>query len=127
MIKATLATNLRTVDQHSVEPMPWGRLEWSVSAKLGNSETMTIGTCFLNPGAQNGRHFHPNCDEVLRVLKGRIIQTWDGVEHEMNVGDVVSIPAGVVHNARNIGGGPAELAISFSSAYRETVDADGTH
>jgi quercetin dioxygenase-like cupin family protein len=45
----------------------------------------------------------------------------------MNVGDVVSIPAGVVHNARNIGDGPAELAISFSSAYRETVDTDGTH
>jgi quercetin dioxygenase-like cupin family protein len=107
--------------------MAWGHLEWSVSARIGNSETMTIGTCFIDAGNQNGRHYHPNCDEVLRVVRGRIIQSLDGIEVEMNEGDVVSIPSGVVHNARNIGAEEAELAISFSSAYRETVDVDGTH
>ena len=122
-----LDAHLRTANQHTVEAMPWGRLEWSVSAKIGNSETMTIGTCFIHEGMQNGRHFHPNCDEVLRVVKGRIVQTWDGLEREMTVGDVVSIPSGVVHNARNVGDETAELAISFSSAYRETVDVDGSH
>jgi quercetin dioxygenase-like cupin family protein len=105
--------------------MPWGRLEWFASAEIGNSDTMTIGMCAIFPGNQNGRHFHPNCDEVLRVLRGRIIHTWNGIEREMNVGDVISIPRGVVHNARNIGDEPAELAIAFSSANRVTVDADG--
>jgi mannose-6-phosphate isomerase-like protein (cupin superfamily) len=113
--------------EHLIEPMPWGRLEWSVSARIGNSETMTIGTCFLDPGHQNGRHYHPNCDEVLRVVRGRIIQTWGDTEVEMSAGDVVSIPSGVVHYARNIGDEEAELAIAFSSAYRETVDVDGAH
>lgn len=108
---------------HLVEPMPWGRLEWSVAARLGNSETMTIGTCFIDPGNQNGRHYHPNCDEVLRVVRGRIIQSWDGVEVEMGAGDVISIPSGVVHHARNVGVEVAELAIAFSSAHRETIDA----
>ena len=39
----------------------------------------------------------------------------------MSEGDTVSIPAGVRHNARNIGTEDAVLAISFSSAYREAI------
>ena len=39
----------------------------------------------------------------------------------MRAGDVVSIPTGVVHNARNIGTEDAILAISFSSADRLAV------
>jgi quercetin dioxygenase-like cupin family protein len=124
MSSPSIEGHLSRVAQHLVEPKPWGRLEWSVSAKLGNSETMTIGTCFIHPGEQNGRHYHPNCDEVLRVLSGKIIHTWDGFEQELGEGDVISIPQGVVHNARNIGADTAVLAISFSSAYRESVDAD---
>lgn len=125
MTSADFEAHLHRAGQHVNETMPWGRLEWSVSAQIGNSQTMTIGTCFIESGMQNGRHFHPNCDEVLRVVKGRIVQTWDGFEREMSVGDVVSIPSGIVHNARNIGDETVELAISFSSAYRETVDVDG--
>lgn len=125
MTSTNLESHLHRACQHVVEPTDWGRLEWSVSARIGNSETMTIGTCFVEPGMQNGRHFHPNCDEVLRVVRGTIVQTWNGSECEMNAGDVVSIPSGVVHNARNIGNETAELAISFSSAYRETIVVDG--
>ncbi|MGO4843655.1 cupin domain-containing protein, partial [Rhizobiaceae sp. 2RAB30] len=47
--------------------------------------------------------------------------TWEDKQVEMKEGDTITIPAGVVHNARNIGTGVAELAICFSSAYRETV------
>lgn len=127
MTAETLDSCVRSADQHEIVRMPWGRLEWSVSAQIGNSTTMTVGLCVIEPGAQNGRHFHPNCDEVLRVLKGRIVQTWDGQEREMGVGDVISIPSGITHNARNVGDEDAELAICFSSAYRETVDVDGAH
>jgi quercetin dioxygenase-like cupin family protein len=125
MTSKDLGSHLHRADQHVAEPTPWGRLEWSVSARIGNSATMTIGTCFIEPRMQNGRHFHPNCDEVLRVVRGKIVHTWDDIECEMNVGDVMCIPSGVVHNARNIGDETAELAISFSSAYRETVVVDG--
>jgi quercetin dioxygenase-like cupin family protein len=122
MTAADFSDHLKTPADHVVEQMRWGRLEWYVSAAIGNSETMTVGKCIIDAGDANGRHFHPNCDEILTVLKGRIVQTWDGEEREMNVGDVISIPSGVWHNARNIGDEPAELSIAFSSAYRETVD-----
>lgn len=111
---------LRSQDVH-IEEMSWGKLHWQVSADLGNSEEMTVGRCFINPGDQNGVHMHPNCDEVLSVLKGHIEHSWDGHTFEMREGDVVSIPSGVYHNARNLGDSVCELAISFSSAYRETV------
>lgn len=115
------STPVTRPDDFVVEEMPWGKLHWQVSAAIGNSETMTVGRCFINPGEQNGVHMHPNCDEILSVLNGRIEHSWDGRTFEMRAGDVISIPSGVFHNARNLGDDVVELAISFSSAYRETV------
>jgi quercetin dioxygenase-like cupin family protein len=115
---------LRTTAEHIIEPQSWGRLEWYVSAEIGNSSTMTVGKCVLDPGQGNGRHYHPNCDEIATVLKGRIVQTWDEQERVMEEGDVVSIPSGVQHSARNLGDEPAELAICFSSAHRKSVGAE---
>lgn len=119
-----ISDRLRTVEQHIIEPQPWGRLEWYVSAEIGNSETMTLGKCVLDEGQANGRHWHPNCDEVLTVVKGSIIHSWNDEEFPMEAGDVISIPEGVVHNARNVGEGQAELSIAFSSAYRTTEGAE---
>lgn len=105
----------------ATEHMPWGRLVWQVSGELGNSETMTLGRCVLAPGEANGRHHHPNCDELLEVLEGSIVHSWEGREVAMERGDVISIPAGIVHNARNAGTTTAVLLICFSTAWRETV------
>jgi quercetin dioxygenase-like cupin family protein len=115
-------TRLRREGDHVIVEMPWGHLEWYVSAEIGNSDTMTVGKCCIQVGQANGRHYHPNCDEILTVLKGRIIHSWNDEEREMTVGDVISIPQGVVHNARNTGNEIAELAISFSSAHRLSRD-----
>jgi|KBSMisStaDraftv2_1062788.scaffolds.fasta_scaffold130498_2 quercetin dioxygenase-like cupin family protein len=105
----------------TTEQMPWGHLVWQVSGSLGNSDEMTLGRCVLEPGQANGRHFHPNCDELLEVLDGSIVHTWDAEEVAMERGDIISVPAGVVHNARNVGEGRANLLICFSSAWRETT------
>jgi len=107
-----------------VEDMPWGRLIWRVSAERGNSQTMTVGECIIFPGEQNGRHVHPNCDEVLYVASGRIVHSADDDLTDMQTGDIISIPSGVVHNARNVGDEDAHLLISFSSAYRESEGAE---
>ena len=111
-------------EQFSVEKMPWGRLVWHVSGQLGTSESLTVGRCILDPGRANGRHFHPACDEVLEVLSGEIVHTWDDQEVAMERGDTISIPAGVVHNARNPGTEVAELLIVFSTAHRTAVAAE---
>lgn len=111
-------------DDYLVEEMPWGRLIWRVSAERGNSTSMTVGECIIFPGQQNGRHVHPNCDEVLYVASGHIVHSADQERTEMTAGDIISIPSGVVHNARNIGDQDAHLYIAFSSAYRQSEGAE---
>ncbi|MDN3495505.1 cupin domain-containing protein [Planococcus sp. APC 4015] len=104
-----------------VEPQPWGRLEWMVSGAQGNSDTLTIGKCFILPGQSNPVHHHPNCDEVLHVLKGLIRHRVGDEYVEMAPGDTISIPMGSVHNAENIGEDTCELLICFDTASREVV------
>lgn len=103
-------------------PFEWGELTWFASGPQNNSDALTLGRCVLKPGENNPRHYHPNCAEILVVLKGKINHTGPGGELvEMNEGDTVTIPANVWHNATNIGDGEAVLLIAFTSAYRETV------
>jgi mannose-6-phosphate isomerase-like protein (cupin superfamily)/type 1 glutamine amidotransferase len=118
VIKGAVVT--RPDDNELIE-LPWGEIEWYVSGALRNSTTLTVGQATVFPGKANPVHFHPNCDEVLHVLSGRILHTMDDVTVEMSAGDTVSIPKGVRHNATNIGDEDAKLAISFSTAWREVV------
>jgi len=99
----------------------WGHLEWMASRAIGNSTTMTFGRCYIAAGAANGWHYHPNCDEILHVIAGSIEHSLGDSLFAMTVGDTISIPAGVVHNARNIGDSEAVMTISFSSADRQSV------
>ncbi|MBA3686612.1 MAG: cupin domain-containing protein [Planctomycetes bacterium] len=115
-ITATVLTRERA-QSHEAE---WGDLRWFANAELGNSRDLTVGRCRLKPGMSNPRHLHPNCDEVLVVLKGRIAHTLSGSsEVELGEGDTISIPRNLAHQARNIGDTDAELMIVFSSAHRQ--------
>jgi quercetin dioxygenase-like cupin family protein len=110
----------RAVDT-TEEVTPWGRLLWKASGALGNSQAMTVGICEIHPGAENPRHVHANCEEVLHVLQGTIVHSYgDDGEVTLYVGEVITIPAHVMHHARNIGEDTAVLAISFSNAARLT-------
>lgn len=101
----------------------WGELTWFANREQGNSEDMTIGRCIIKPGHTNPKHHHPNCNEILVVVQGKISHTFgeDGTEIEMEAGDSLSIPANFKHQARNIGNEDAVLHISFSSADRQVV------
>lgn len=119
-----VATALANVSDHEIEQTPWGRLVWMVSGRLGNSTTMTVGRCYIEPGRHNPRHYHPNCDEVLHVLRGTIEHSFDDETVRMTAGDTISIPQGVFHNARNVGPDTAVFVISFSSPDRQVVGED---
>jgi quercetin dioxygenase-like cupin family protein/type 1 glutamine amidotransferase len=116
----TTSAVARAADSQTL-PQPWGKIIWYVSGPLGNSEALTTGVAIVDAGKANPRHFHPNSDEVLHVLSGRIRHTMNDVTVEMKPGDTVSIPRGTFHNATNIGEEPARLAISFDTAWREVI------
>jgi len=114
------SNNPITIKSGEVLELPWGRITWLVSRSLGNSATMTVGRVVIKGGHGNPVHRHPNCDEVLHVLRGRIEHSLGAAKFLMNAGDAISIPAGVWHNARALDGAEAELVICFSSADRTT-------
>lgn len=103
------------------QDFPWGRLTWFANRALSNSPQMTVGRCVIRPGQANPRHSHSNCYEVLVVMEGTISHTLaEGEQCTMNVGDVISVPPDVVHQARNVGKTDAVLFIAFSSGDRQT-------
>jgi quercetin dioxygenase-like cupin family protein len=100
----------------------WGQLTWFASDQLGNTDYLTLGRCIIYPEQENPRHYHPNCDEILTVLQGTIHHTWrDGEDVQMHEGDTITIPSGMLHQARNVGEGNAILMIAFTAANRQTV------
>ena len=107
-------------DAADILEFPWGRITWTVSRKLGNAALMTFGRVLMRAGMINPKHRHPNCDEILHLLSGRIDHTLGAVTFVMEAGDTISIPAGVWHQARALDGADAEMVIAFSSADRET-------
>src|SRR5499426_671153 len=65
----------------------------------------------LEPGTTAPRHTHPG-EEIIYVLEGTWEYTLDGKPPvTLKAGDVLFIPAGTIHPARNVGTGRgAELA-----------------
>jgi quercetin dioxygenase-like cupin family protein len=106
-------------DEAIIEDFDWGQLRWYTSGKQGNTKTTTFGQCLLRPGCENPRHLHPNCEEILHVLRGRIVHSLADETFEMGPGDTIVIPPNLVHNARNVGSEDALLTIIFSTPSRQ--------
>src|SRR6266850_4985100 len=65
----------------------------------------------IDPGVTAPRHSHPG-EEIIYVLEGTLEYQLDGKPPvTLKAGDVLFIPAGTIHAAKNVGSGPgAELA-----------------
>jgi quercetin dioxygenase-like cupin family protein len=113
-------TPVRTPAEGILIDQAWGKLTWLASRELGNSTTMTFGRVMIPTGQTNPRHRHPNFDEILHLLSGRLEHSLGEQKFLLNPGDTISIPAGQWHNARALDGMAAEMVICFSSADRET-------
>jgi quercetin dioxygenase-like cupin family protein len=62
------------------------------------------------PGASFPRHTHPG-EEIIYVLTGTLEYEIDGKPVTLKAGDVLFVPYGTIHAARNVGDTPAaELA-----------------
>ena len=64
----------------------------------------------LDPGVSFPSHTHPG-EEIIYVLEGTWHYEIDGKPVTAKAGDVLFIPAGTIHSAKNVGSGKAaELA-----------------
>jgi quercetin dioxygenase-like cupin family protein len=68
----------------------------------------------LDPGVAFGKHWHPG-EEIIYVLEGSVEYQLEGKPPvTLKAGDVLFIPAGTIHAAKNVGSGQAaELGTYF--------------
>jgi quercetin dioxygenase-like cupin family protein len=97
----------------------WGSLTWLASQGIGNARGLTLGRVMIRPGHSNPRHCHTNCEEALYLLRGRLEHSVADETIVLSAGDVLTVPAGVMHHATNIGDDDADMIVSYSSGLRD--------
>jgi quercetin dioxygenase-like cupin family protein len=96
----------------------WGSLTWLASGETGNAEGVTVGRVRIGRGMCNPRHSHPNCEEVLYLLKGRLEHSVGGERVTLSPGDCLVLEKGVPHNAWSVGEEDADMIVAYSSGDR---------
>jgi mannose-6-phosphate isomerase-like protein (cupin superfamily) len=107
--------------QLPAEQNAWGTLQWVCNEKLMPGAEQTVGLATILPGKHNPLHYHPNCEEVLYVISGQGLQSYDGHTILLKAGMTIRIPAKVKHNLVNTGTETLKTLVSFSSGDRKTV------
>jgi quercetin dioxygenase-like cupin family protein len=96
----------------SAQPRPTGTTRTDLQRRdlsVAGWETLQARVDFA-PGASFPAHRHPG-EEIIYVLEGTIEYLVEGKPIVLRAGDVLFVPYGTVHAARNLGTGPAaELA-----------------
>lgn len=67
----------------------------------------------FQPGASSGRHTHPG-EEFGYVLEGALELTIEGKPPQrLKAGDFIFMPAGTIHDAKNVGTGPLKVLSTY--------------
>lgn len=103
-------------------------MDWLVEDALLPEAGLSVARMTVAPGAISEGHRHPNCNEVIHLLSGRVEQWVDNNRFIMEPGDTVLIRQGSSHRIRNLGAEPAVMIVSYSSGSRvyqaENADTD---
>lgn len=67
----------------------------------------------LSPGMGHSFHKHPDQEETLYVVSGKVEQWIEKKKQILEAGDAVFVPAGIVHATFNAGRGNAKLLVIF--------------
>jgi mannose-6-phosphate isomerase-like protein (cupin superfamily) len=113
---------LTHLGQQPEEQHPWGGIHWLMNNQIDPEAQQTLGVVRINPGKSNALHLHPNCEELMYILSGTGSTTVGKKIITLHPGDLVRVPAGVLHQATAFGSAPLVAVISYSSANRQVVN-----
>jgi quercetin dioxygenase-like cupin family protein len=85
-----------------------------------NASLLTVMEVILHPGQGHNFHKHPDQEEVICVVEGRIEQWLESTPQELGPGEAVFIPADIVHASFNVGSGPAKLMVVLAPCVGES-------
>jgi quercetin dioxygenase-like cupin family protein len=67
----------------------------------------------FDPGVAAGKHTHPG-EELGYILEGTLVIEMEGkAPVTLNAGDFFFVPAGTVHDGRNVGSGKAKVLATY--------------
>ena len=92
-----------------VEPevLDWGQLRWLSNPPSTGAKDLTVINVTLAPGKGHDFHKHPDQEEVIYVVAGRVEQWVDREKRILGPGDSAFLPAGTVHASFNAGSSEA--------------------
>jgi quercetin dioxygenase-like cupin family protein len=97
--------------------MEWGRLVW-----LANHDLVGMGATFgyveIAAGTGNPLHRHSNCSEALLLIEGELEHAVGDEWLHLATGDVLVVPPGMDHGARNPGLTVARMVVVYDSGDR---------
>jgi quercetin dioxygenase-like cupin family protein len=96
----------------------WGSSVWLANKTLTGS-SISVLRLLLHPRHSGRKHRHANADEVLYLIRGQVRVHAGDETQELQPGDSLSTPAGLVHQIGNMGSDDAEMTISYSTGERE--------
>lgn len=96
----------------------WGSAVWLANKALTGS-SISVLRMLLRSRHSGRKHRHANADEVVFLMRGQVRVHAGDETQELQPGDSLSIPAGIVHQIENAGSDNAEMTISYSSGERE--------
>jgi quercetin dioxygenase-like cupin family protein len=99
----------------------WGHILWLDGAALTGGEGLTVGRVTIESGKANAEHSHPNCNEALYLLSGRLRHSLGDAATVLEPGDLLHIPRGERHAAESVGTGDAVAVIAYDAADREVA------
>ncbi len=77
------------------------------------ARSSTLGIARLGPKKRIPSHIHPDHEEVILILKGKLLFRMSGEEAEVSPGDAIIVPPRAPHELVNLGDEEAEIVISF--------------
>ena len=91
------------------EVLDWGKLGWMSHPPSTGAKQLTVIDVTLSPGKGHDFHKHPDQEEVLYVVSGKVEQWVDREKRILGPGDSAFVPADVVHASFNVGDANAKI------------------
>ena len=101
-----------------LQESPWGAMHWLVDEALIDGAGLSVAPMALKEGACSESHGHPNCNEVIHLIRGTVEQSVGAERFVMRAGDTVFIPRGSLHRSKNVGPGEATMIVCYSAGRR---------
>ena len=99
-----------------MEDFEWGSAGMRCAPPGTGCDTFVVMDVRLDPGFFHAFHKHPDQDEMITVVSGKVTQFLEGESTVLGPGDSVYIDKDVVHGSYNDFDEPAQLAVVLAPA-----------